>query len=82
MFKALLYAKNEDEYQEAEKKLFEDETAKYPQFVQHIKKNILPKIVIFQRLVSLVKSFKSDTSYFITMRDRFKMLNNVIQTFV
>ena len=42
LFKALLYAKNEDEYQEAEKKLFEDETtAKYPQFVQHVKKNIL-----------------------------------------
>ena len=44
LFKALLYARNQDEYQEAEKRLFEDETsAKYPQYVQHIKKNILPR---------------------------------------
>ena len=41
LFKALLYARNQDEYQEAEKRLFEDETTvKYPQYVQHIKKNI------------------------------------------
>ena len=44
LFKALLCARNQDEYQEAEKRLFEDETtAKYPQYVQHIKKNILPR---------------------------------------
>ena len=39
-----MYARNQDEYQEAEKRLFEDETtAKYPQYVQHIKKNILQR---------------------------------------
>ena len=39
-----MYARNQDEYQEAEKRLFEDETtAKYPQYVQHIKKNLLPR---------------------------------------
>ena len=44
LFKELLYARNQDEHQEAEKRLFEDETtAKYPQYVQHIKKNILPR---------------------------------------
>ena len=44
LFKALFYTRNQDEYQEAEKRLFEDETtAKYPQYVQHIKKNILQR---------------------------------------
>ena len=34
LFKELLCARNQDEYQEAEKRLFEDETtAKYPQYV-------------------------------------------------
>ena len=44
LFKALLYAKCDEEYDDAQKLLFENEiTKKYPQFMNHSNKNILPR---------------------------------------
>ena len=39
-----MYAKNDKEYDDAQKLLFENEiTKKYPQFMNHLNKNILPR---------------------------------------
>ena len=44
LFKALSYGKSDKEYDVAEKLLFENEiTKKYPQFMNHLNKNILPR---------------------------------------
>ena len=46
LFKALVYAKTEDEYKTMEKYLLENATvAKYPQFLQHVQNDILPRKV-------------------------------------
>ena len=74
LFKALLYARNGKEYQDAEKQLFGDDTTiKYPQFIQHIQKDILPRkeeMAISERIENNLSTHNVNTTNYVEISFR------------
>ena len=74
LFKKLVYAQTSDEFEEKEKELFDDATVKkYPQFVAHIKNDILtrkPEWALSERINSKLPTHNTNTTNYVEVSFR------------